>query len=32
VAAGFELAQTVIDAQRDLAERLVGGPAKPAAA
>jgi hypothetical protein len=31
VAAGFELAQTMIDAQRELAERLVGSVAKPAA-
>jgi hypothetical protein len=32
VAAGFELAQTMIDAQREFAERLVGSVAKPAAA
>ncbi len=30
VAAGFELAQTLIDAQRELAERLVGSVSKPA--
>jgi hypothetical protein len=32
VAAGFELAQTFIDTQRELAERLVGTVARPAAA
>jgi hypothetical protein len=32
VTAGFELAQTLIDAQRELAERLVGSVAKPAPA
>ncbi len=32
VSAGFELARTLIDAQRELAERLVGTVAKPAPA
>jgi hypothetical protein len=32
MAAGFELVQTFIDAQRELAERLVGSVAKPAPA
>jgi len=32
VAAGFGLAQTMIDAQRELAERLVGSVASPVAA